>query len=316
MLRRLEKNLTSARAAAAHPVASGSPSTSTGVATTRPANPTAADGRTNANAYTSPPMAAANGSNGWQSTGQPSTLSNTGSNIQYITIPEYSSQSGQIGGPVKKEEGHGHSSNAMAPMMDVMQHSTPSGGSGSSPPDQAQNRPEYYNRQRTFSGSTPKGPHSTHRAMSSPRSRASSPSGSDSEGSSSKPDDGEDRNNNFNLFPAQALADENKRLSFFNTILNPPDGQGSGSGDDSNDSKEEVGNSGAPRVKGRNRGGSMNDAPGTEAGNVPGSAVSGVSTGPFGLFGKPKKIVEFEDPITLGLITEDDANALFELYVE
>lgn len=313
MLRRLEKNLTSARAAA-HSVASGSPSAGA-VASARPTSSTAPDGRANTNPYASPTMVPPTSSNGWQSTGQAqvSPSANTGSNIQYITIPEYSSQSGQSGGPVKKEEVH-HSLNAGAPMMDVMQHSTPTGGSGTSPPSQAQNRPEYLNRPQPFSGPTPKGPHSGQRAMSSPGSGASSPSGSESEGSSSVPGDGEDRNNNFNLFPAQALADENKRLSFFNTILNPPDGQGSGSGDDSNDSKDEVGKPGVPKGKGRHRGGSMNGAPGTEACNAPGSGVSGVVNGPFGPFGKPKRVVEFEDPITMGLITEDDANALFELF--
>ncbi|KAF8333940.1 fungal-specific transcription factor domain-containing protein [Cantharellus anzutake] len=313
MLRRLEKNLTSARAAAANSAASSSPSTNSNAAA-RPATAASTDGR-NPNSFTSPLISTANGASGWQSSGQtqmsPSGSSGTGSNIQYITIPEYSSQGGQIGGPIKREEGH--SSTGVTPMMDVLQHPTPTGGSGSTPSgSQAQNRPDYFNRQRGFSDATPNASHGNPRGVSSPR--TSSPSGSESEGSSSKPDDGEDRNNNFNLFPAQALADENKRLSFFHTILNPPDGQGSGSGDDSNDSKDGTTNSGAPKSKGRNRGASMNGAPGAEGGTVSGSGVGGVGSGPFGPFGKPKKVVDFEDPISVGLITEDDANALFELF--
>jgi hypothetical protein len=111
----------------------------------------------------------------------------------------------------------------------------------------------------------------------------------------------------YNLFPAHLLAEENKRNSFFNTVLGPagpesptPNGSGQSGSDKGRLSKGTRGPSFASSSGGT-------ECPPTNGANGP----HGNST--FGM--RPKKVPEFEDPITAGLITEDDAKTLFELSV-
>jgi hypothetical protein len=119
--------------------------------------------------------------------------------------------------------------------------------------------------------------------------------------------------NDYSMFPANLLAEE-KRASFFKTILNPPhsdnrgghNGSGGGTG-----SENSSGGGTANGGSGSRRRDSMNSP------EVSGNAASGAN-GANGTEGQPKlfgvkKSPVFDDPITANLITEEEAKTLFEL---
>ena len=111
----------------------------------------------------------------------------------------------------------------------------------------------------------------------------------------------------YNLFPAHLLAEENKRNSFFNTVLGPagPDSATPNGGGHSGSDK------GRPTKRPR---GPSSASAGAGAGNSANGALGNQSDPGFGV--RPaKKAPKFEDPITAGLITEDEAKTLFELSV-
>lgn len=146
----------------------------------------------------------------------------------------------------------------------------------------------------------------------------------------------------YSMFPANLLAEENKRTSFFKTILNPADpGPRAGGGKGGSVGDSEKGSSTGGTITGDlstiGSGGDGAQGPGTNAmkgkrGRGRGSSIgspeivsSGAGGGPNGqadgqaggarLFGAKKPPPTFDDPITLGLITEEEAKTLFELYV-
>lgn len=161
--------------------------------------------------------------------------------------------------------------------------------------------------------------------------------GLDSSDDDQKPDpDADSANNDYSMFPANLLAEE-KRASFFKTILNPagPDGSphtggsgGSASGGDSVTGSDKgasrggadgAGGSGGGVGGGHGTSGKKRDV--TQSPTVSGNPASG-SNGLNGADGRPKHTFSvkkppptFDDPITMGLITEEEAKTLFELCV-
>lgn len=123
--------------------------------------------------------------------------------------------------------------------------------------------------------------------------------------------------NDYSMFPANLLAEE-KRTSFFKTILNPPhsDNRGGHGGSAGGTGSEKSSGGGAATASG---GSTSRKRELTSSPQVSGNAVSG-SNGASGPEGQPKHVFgvkkpppTFEDPITVGLITEEEAKTLFEL---
>lgn len=205
--------------------------------------------------------------------------------VQYITIPEYQSNGG--GGNTITQPPSAAGSNVtglpqvQSPMSRKRRSRSPMDESGDG--------------DGRYGGDS----HRSHRSQSHVR---GTDDDSEQDPSSSEDDvKTEEQGGDYNLFPAQLLAEENKRNSFFNTILNPaaPGSSGGRSGS---------GESGRGGASGRRPSfaGGRDEAGGANGSHGPnGEAAPGV---------RPlKKAPEFEDPITAGLITEDDAKTLFEL---
>jgi len=125
--------------------------------------------------------------------------------------------------------------------------------------------------------------------------------------------------NDYSMFPANLLAEE-KRASFFKTILNPPhsDNRGGHGGSGTGTGSEKSSGGGNASASGGNgaRKRDLTNSP-QVSGNGAGCAngANGSEAQPKHVFGVKKPPPTFDDPITVGLITEEEAKTLFELYV-
>lgn len=128
----------------------------------------------------------------------------------------------------------------------------------------------------------------------------------------SKPDP--NASNDYSMFPANLLAEE-KRTSFFKTILNPGGPGGSvngGSGSTGSDKSVSGGPSTSAERTSRKR--DMTNSPEVSASGVAGANGTAEDRSSH-YFGKKKPPPTFDDPITIGLITEEEAKTLFEVCV-
>lgn len=331
MLRRLEKGLTSAKSAAtqpqhqspsqqqqSHTSANGESSSSsrpyTGTSGTRERSHST---NTAAN-FASPtnPNGGWNGSPSMSSHQTPggSSASNGGS-LQYIQIPEYQQQQQQAAAAA-----------AMTSPASSIHAPSASAGGGSmthSPPMSRKRRsrsPNMMDEDRYGHHSH----HPAHRSATLTSNVRGTEDGEDSENDDlgsespseeeSKPD--ANASSDYSMFPANLLAEE-KRTSFFKTILNPsgPGGGGSANGGSGGTGSEKSSGGGPAHASG---GGPSRKRDLTSSPEVSGHhAGANGTTGPEQkhFFGQKKPPPTFDDPITMGLITEDEAKTLFEVCV-
>lgn len=344
MLRRLEKGLTSAKSAAAQPQQHQSPSQQTnGEPSSRPyaspGGPGATRERshsTNTNVNFASPT---NPVGGWPGHGSPTTMPTPGSNgaaggagvggpqgpVQYIQIPEYPQQTAamQQSPAMSMHTPLGSTGIGGGSVAGSMTQSPMSRKRRSRSPTMMMDDDRYGSHHHT---------HPHHRSNTLTSNVRGTEDGEDSENEELGPDSSSDddnkrdvdtgANNDYSMFPANLLAEE-KRASFFKTILNPthPDGSphlgGSASGSAGTGSEKSAGGGGGSA----GGSGSMRKRDLTNSPEVTGGAVGGVN-GARGLDGQPKHIFgvkkpppSFDDPITVGLVTEEEAKTLFELCV-
>lgn len=324
MLRRLEKGLTSAKSAAAQPQhqspsqqqshnsANGESSSSRPYAGTSGTRERSHSTNTAANFASPTNPSGWNGSPSMSSHQTPggSSTSNGGS-LQYIQIPEYQQQQQQQAAAMTSPASSIHAPSA-------------SGGGGSmthSPPMSRKRRsrsPNMMDEDRYGHHSHP--PHRTGTLTSNVRGTEDGEDSENDDLGSESPSEEESKpdanaSSDYSMFPANLLAEE-KRTSFFKTILNPsgPGGGGSAHGGSGGTGSEKSAGGGPAHASGGgpSRKRDLTSSPEVSGRDAGANGTNGPEQKHF--FGQKKPPPTFDDPITMGLITEDEAKTLFEVF--